>query len=625
MDFLESLTFPFKLEIKDLGDRRREVTYEADVSVTTLWTRKRFFGHKETVYKNVYLDESTSGQLRVVKEIYHQTQNKNHNKRSCGNRCLELEAAARIAKGVGPKYTRHFVEFLGWFEIPNGVSLVLEYCELGDIEQFFPSPLSEEVARTIAGQLLEGIEILHDMGIAHRDIKPQNVLVAQADPIHVKIADFGVSKYLSEKTSLRSRVGTPEYMAPELLFDTKKESEYSNAVDIWSLGCLLFYLLTKKLAFPGFHELDEYYQGGASFPERVLVQHGIELSGTRFIQGLLSPMPNDRPKASKVLVSEWEISADEAQDIDIQCASGARPMPEDIELSDSLGPRTVSGISLTNSHQFNIPSNMSQLPMDYHCSQLLLTTSSSKQPIDTRTVRALLESGADPNRMINGHTSLHHAARQGSPETVLILLEYGADTWIKTSVHDETALHLATEPGDSTMFLDILDLLVARGIDINAQDGNGNTVLHLVIARLESVEPLGRLLGVGARMDLLGRGGMTPLQYAIELDREDKAAILLERGADPNVPCPDGRRPLHRAIASKGVSIGLIRLLVEKGAEIDAQDYEGKSPLYEAVRQNRPDIVNYLVDQGASCKLGSAIMEMRLQWILFRRGLPWPL
>jgi serine/threonine protein kinase len=72
-----------------------------------------------------------------------------------------------------PSYTRLFVEFLGWFEIPDGVALVLEYCALGDIDQFFVEPVSEQVAKTVAGQLLEGLAALHGLGIAHRDIKPQ--------------------------------------------------------------------------------------------------------------------------------------------------------------------------------------------------------------------------------------------------------------------------------------------------------------------------------------------------------------------------------------------------------------------------------------------------------------------
>lgn len=235
--------------------------------------------------------------------------------------------------------------------------------------------------------------------------------------------------------------------------------------------------------------------------------------------------------------------------------------------------------------------------------------------------------------MQNGSTALHHAARQGCPETVRLLLEYGADTWIRARTqqgHDydyegETALHLSTQRGDSQAFLDILHLLVARGVDVNAQDGMGNTVLHLAIARLGSVEPVEALLGLGARTDLLGRGGLTPLQYALSLDREAKARVLLSGAADPDIPSPDGRRPLHRAIESTRISFELVRQLVESGADVDATDDNGRSPLYEAVRRGRADVVHFLIDRGADTVLGSVAMEKRLQWMQFRRGLPWPL
>lgn len=99
-------------------------------------------------------------------------------------------------------------------------------------------------------------------------------------------------------------------MAPELLFGVRRESGYSNAVDIWSLGTLLFYLLSKKPAFPGFRDLDEYYQGSAPFPDSALVQHGVSSSGRHFIKNLMSPVPEDRPNASTALLDEWEIAHD---------------------------------------------------------------------------------------------------------------------------------------------------------------------------------------------------------------------------------------------------------------------------------------------------------------------------
>jgi ankyrin repeat protein len=208
---------------------------------------------------------------------------------------------------------------------------------------------------------------------------------------------------------------------------------------------------------------------------------------------------------------------------------------------------------------------------------------------------------------------------------VQLLLNYGADSWKRTHGDDETALHLATRKGDSTAFLDILHLL--HDVDVNLQDTTGNTVLHLAIARLSDVRVIEALLERGAMTDLEGRGGMTPLHYAISLDREDKAGDLLNGGADLNAPGPppERRRPLHRAIMSRRISLGLIEHLVEKGAGIEEKDANGVSPLYEAIRQDRSDVVHFLIDWGADCTLGSTQMGKRLKWMQLKRRLPWPL
>ncbi|KAL4932162.1 kinase-like domain-containing protein [Aspergillus undulatus] len=643
------LVAPFRLEINDLGDRRREITYEVDdrlgtrTPVTTLWTRKLYFSHRGTVYKNVYLDEcKTTGKLRAVKEIYLRPKGQGKTTGASANECLELKTMARVVRDVGHDYTRLFVGFLGWFDILDGVSLVLEYCALGDIDQCFAKPVPESLARAVAVQVLEGIAVLHGLGITHRDIKPQNILVAQKDPLWVKIADFGVSKYTDGRTDLRSRVGTPEYMAPELLFDSKRESSYSNAVDMWSLGCLLYYMLTKQLPFPELQQLNAFWRGDIPFPESCIIEKSVGRSCVAFIKLLMRPMPEDRPQASVDLLKQWDVVACEGQGRDAELEG--QPQSEFHRIEEAVPVTaytatnqagqgaflTSESISQTETRWLS-DSSTSQLPMDYWSSELLAVTSTpSLSQIDPRRTRALLESGADPNRMRNGYTALHHAAKQASSDTVQLLLEYGADTSFKTAEHHETALHLATHRGDSASFLKVLPLLAARGVDINAQDSTGNTVLHMAIARLRDVRAVEALLDLGARKNILGRGGLAPLLYALGLDREDKARVLLDGGADPNAPRPDGRRPLHVAISSEKISMGFIERLVECGADVNEMDDEGVSPLHEAVKRGRTDVVHFLIERGADCSLGSAsssvlLMEKRLQWMRFKRSLPWPL
>lgn len=92
----------------------------------------------------------------------------------------------------------------------------------------------------------------HGLNIVHRDIKPENILLTDTD-LHVKIADFGLAKIVGEDDFTSTLCGTPSYVAPEILADSKRR-KYTKAVDIWSLGVVLYICLC---GFPPFS--DELY------------------------------------------------------------------------------------------------------------------------------------------------------------------------------------------------------------------------------------------------------------------------------------------------------------------------------------------------------------------------------
>ncbi|XP_033618569.1 calcium/calmodulin-dependent protein kinase kinase 2, partial [Fukomys damarensis] len=99
-------------------------------------------------------------------------------------------------------------------------------------------PLSEDQARFYFQDLIKGIEYLHYQKIIHRDIKPSNLLVG--DDGHIKIADFGVSNEFKGSDALLSNtVGTPAFMAPESLSETRKIFS-GKALDVWAMGVTLY-------------------------------------------------------------------------------------------------------------------------------------------------------------------------------------------------------------------------------------------------------------------------------------------------------------------------------------------------------------------------------------------------
>lgn len=193
----------------------------------------------------------------------------------------------------------------------------MEFMPLGDLEQNlqeienFPthegSALLEEEVQEITRQILEGLNIMHAEGFAHRDLKPQNVFVVQKQPQWwVKLGDFGLSKQRTDQTAFRTHAGTQQYMAPELFYyvpdlDTET-SEYTSAIDLWGLGCILYRVIMGAVPFPSLLSLKRFCQDPLKVP--LYIPHTKENAG-KFVEALLQPSPAKRPSASGALASTW--------------------------------------------------------------------------------------------------------------------------------------------------------------------------------------------------------------------------------------------------------------------------------------------------------------------------------
>ncbi len=127
--------------------------------------------------------------------------------------------------------------------------ITMEYVPGPNLKEYVRehAPLPEEEVRRLAGQLLEGLGAAHAVGLIHRDMKPQNVLVA-ADG-RLKIADFGIAKAVGDAgvTEAGVTVGTAHYMAPEQVCGY----EVSPRADLYAVGVMLYEMLTGVLPFDG--------------------------------------------------------------------------------------------------------------------------------------------------------------------------------------------------------------------------------------------------------------------------------------------------------------------------------------------------------------------------------------
>eukprot|EP01062_Namystynia_karyoxenos_P070135 TRINITY_DN6550_c0_g1_i1.p2 TRINITY_DN6550_c0_g1~~TRINITY_DN6550_c0_g1_i1.p2 ORF type:complete len:526 (+),score=190.83 TRINITY_DN6550_c0_g1_i1:138-1580(+) len=149
----------------------------------------------------------------------------------------------------------NIVRYEECIHIGSVLYLVMEYADGGDLfvkVQGLTDFLSEDEALNLFAQTCLAIKHLHDRRILHRDLKTQNIFVTQTGV--VKLGDFGLATCLRHNwQQAQTMCGTPNYFSPELV----RGCPYGNKSDIWSLGCVLYELLCRQMAFnaPSLHEL----------------------------------------------------------------------------------------------------------------------------------------------------------------------------------------------------------------------------------------------------------------------------------------------------------------------------------------------------------------------------------
>ncbi|MFD7480225.1 serine/threonine-protein kinase [Streptomyces sp. NPDC059837] len=210
---------------------------------------------------------------------------------------LEAQTAGRLSHP-------HVVGVIDFGEQEGRLFLVMELVtgdSLARVLSQAGSLPAEEVAR-IAAQAAAGLAVAHDQGIVHRDIKPGNLLL-DADG-SVKIGDFGIARFVDDPgaalTATGQIVGTSLYLAPERALGKPA----GPASDVYSLGCLLYQLLTGR---PPFHAdsavaILHHHLDTAPVPPRELGV-GLPPAFENYLLGLLAKRPEDRPTARQT--AEW--------------------------------------------------------------------------------------------------------------------------------------------------------------------------------------------------------------------------------------------------------------------------------------------------------------------------------
>jgi calcium-dependent protein kinase len=203
----------------------------------------------------------------------------------------------------------NIIKIFEYFSDDYNYYLITEYISGGELYETIITwkNFDEEKAFYLMTQILSAINYLHSKGIVHRDIKPENMLVENKvnnnnkEMLNIKLIDFGTSNYVNESKKFTLKVGSPYYIAPEVI-----KKSYDNKCDIWSCGVILYILLVGFPPFKGNTQkdlLNNISKGKYSVETPEWVKVSIEAK--ELVKRMLELEPTKRISAEEALNHRW--------------------------------------------------------------------------------------------------------------------------------------------------------------------------------------------------------------------------------------------------------------------------------------------------------------------------------
>jgi serine/threonine protein kinase len=283
----------------------------------------------------------------------------------------------------------HIVKYIEHIDWEDYLYIIMEFIPGGDLGTLINQNghLPESDVKDMARQLLSALDYLHGEGVTHRDVKPDNILIARRSPLHAKLTDFGLSKVVeNEQTGLRTFCGTLLYCAPEVYTEYREydkngkrtvvrgkdkhsqpAARYDHAVDIWSLAGVLFFALCGSPPHPASNGSTYMIILHRIMTEpldiRPLQLSNVSENGIRFVRQTLHVRPEYRATIEELQNSPWLLGGDSMEmsmDDETELEQGTSQM----SLQEANLEQGASQLSLVDDRQIDDSAEFGQSVCD---------------------------------------------------------------------------------------------------------------------------------------------------------------------------------------------------------------------------------------------------------------------
>ncbi len=532
---------------------------------------------------------------------------------------------------------RHIIKVYRFFEAHGTAYIVMEYAEGETLSAHLDrqGPLREAELKAILYPLLDGLAVVHGADFLHRDIKPGNIVLRDADGSPV-LLDFGSARQaIGAKSRSVTSIVTPGYAPIEQYSSRGRQGAWT---DIYALGGVCYRALTGQVP----EDATDRVRHDPLVP---VAQRCAGRASGAFLSAIdwaLSVDEGDRPQR----VGAWR----EAMEAD-----AARAEKDEGDDATSMGRVEPEASPLerpkTSFKRFAVVLGVAALLFGGimyvdHAEQVALEKQRQEQAVEKarlaaeqaekqRREQAALEKQrreqAALEKQRREQAALEkqrreQAALEKQRQEQAFVAEVGRKPGPKGKYEGATDLHIAAR-----LNLPVLTRsLLTQGAEVNAQDNTGFTPLHSAALR-DASSVAAVLLKQGAKVNAKTNTGWTPLHWAAVKDASSVAAVLLKQGAKVNAKTNTGWTPLHLAavkdasavaavllkqgadvqakegnfdftplhLVASGDASSVAAVLLKQGAKVNAKDKAGFTPLYWAERKNASETAAVLRRYGA--------------------------